>query len=922
MAQEIKLYYQNTRGLRTKREALFANAYECEYDIMCLTETWLNSSCSSACYFSDEYTVFRADRVYSDKIKYGGGVLIACRSVLNAFRRPDLETYEECVWLEIPTCDKSHYLVGCYYFPPNSAPNVFTDHFLDIGEKIDFLKYKVHIYGDFNLPKVDWSTGLVTSDCTATREKAECLIDFSNFHGLYQFNTMKNCAGNILDLILSNVPLFGVQAVRDPLVLVDKYHCPFTLSFFLSFRAVREMVPEKFRYAYGNYLRLYNDLLAYDWSELLETEDVNTGVELLTSTVQGIMKKCIPHRKSKKCRFPCWFSHDLRHYLKKKQKYHKLYVKSESEYWYQRYSLCRKIVKKLIARDEADYHRLLEQNFKKEPSSFWDFVRKQRNDKVSAAVIKTRDGICFKHQDVCQAFADHFSSCFVRHDNTTAVITLEDSADCLAYDIVTEHEVLSAIQKLKPKLSTGIDEIPSFIIKGCADIFGPVLAHLFNLSLRTGVFPRHWKLSVVVPVFKSGDACDVNNFRPVSLICSFAKVFEMIMCERMGSYFKQKISILQHGFLKGRSVETNLCSFLDYTGPHVFNRGQVDAVYFDMTKAFDMVSHEVLLMKMERYGLCPIYCRWLKSYLGSRRNMVRFSGCVSNEFLSSSGVPQGSNLGPLLFLVFINDLPLHVKNSRILLFADDFKLFRNIGDIEDCRQLQADINNVENWCLMNRLKLNIKKTSVLSLTRKRDTVTFDYTLLAGEISRVAHVRDLGVVVDSKLDFRLHVNSIVLRALRHIGLISRLTKKFRRHECLRTLYCALVRPRLEFASVAWNSVSVAYCTKIENVQRKFIRIYYDRYIGRRRFYDYDSLLADLNMSTLGDRRRIRDMQFLQNVVRGYINCGTLLMSLNFRVPHAKAAKCFDTFYPDLHAICPMTRLQILYNKTFNDMDIFA
>lgn len=256
---------------------------------------------------------------------------------------------------------------------------------------------------------------------------------------------------------------------------------------------------------------------------MLETEDVNTGVELLTSTVQGIMKKCIPHRKSKKCRFPCWFSHDLRHYLKKKQKYHKLYVKSESEYWYQRYSLCRKIVKKLIARDEADYHRLLEQNFKKEPSSFWDFVRKQRNDKVSAAVIKTRDGICFKHQDVCQAFADHFSSCFVRHDNTTAVITLEDSADCLAYDIVTEHEVLSAIQKLKPKLSTGIDEIPSFIIKGCADIFGPVLAHLFNLSLRTGVFPRHWKLSVVVPVFKSGDACDVNNFRPVSLICSFAK---------------------------------------------------------------------------------------------------------------------------------------------------------------------------------------------------------------------------------------------------------------------------------------------------------------------------------------------------------------------------------------------------------------
>uniref|UniRef100_A0A0K8RAA5 Putative rte ele1 orf1-h 1e-60-j 4 n=1 Tax=Ixodes ricinus TaxID=34613 RepID=A0A0K8RAA5_IXORI len=197
------------------------------------------------------------------------------------------------------------------------------------------------------------------------------------------------------------------------------------------------------------------------------------------------------------------------------------------------------------------------------------------------------------------------------------------------------------------------------------------------------------------------------------------------------------ITEAQHGFLKGRSVESNLCSFLNFSAPIVSNRGQVDAIYFDMSKAFDRVSHDLLLQKLALHGFSPHLCAWFSSYIKDRRNSVRVEESYSDEFVSKSGVPQGSILGPVLFILFINDIVSCVSDAKILLFADDVKLFLSVRSVLDCTRLQADIEHVSNWCFKDHLSFNPEKTKHIVLSRKRELISFSYNLEGALIPRVS-----------------------------------------------------------------------------------------------------------------------------------------------------------------------------------------
>ena len=322
----------------------------------------------------------------------------------------------------------------------------------------------------------------------------------------------------------------------------------------------------------------------------------------------------IPKRVIRATKYPAWFSKELRYYMRKKAHFHKLFKSSGVELWHAKFKVYRVLVKKLFAHDKRAHQLRVENSLFRKPDEFWRYVKQHTKDTANSISLRSASGEYLSSpQDVANGFANHFRGCY-SSDIFPGVTSPERIVceDVLNITCVNRDEIAEAIRKLKPKFSVGVDQIPSFIVKGCAELFTPVLEHILNHSLRLCLFPSLWKSSVVVPIHKNGDACAVNNYRPVSLLCTFSKIFEIVVHARLSHYFRHKLSALQHGFSKGRSVETNLCSFLHYSVPFVLNRGQVDTVYFDMSKAFDNVNHKLLLHKLSLYGVSPALTRWFQ----------------------------------------------------------------------------------------------------------------------------------------------------------------------------------------------------------------------------------------------------------------------------------------------------------------------
>ena len=532
-------------------------------------------------------------------------------------------------------------------------------------------------------------------------------------------------------------------------------------------------------------------------------------------------------------------------------------------------------VKSLIKRKHREYLAKVEDSLSSNPKHFWSYHKAILHHRTSPSTIITYNGASAKTaSEKANLFNQYFSSTF-SHPSTDNVNEVTSSysfplkTDTLLSNItLCVEEVSDCLNSLDTTKACGPDGIPSRLLKECSQQIAPSLCTIFNYSLICGRFPSEWKSANVTPVHKKNSKEPAENYRPISLLSIVSKVMERCVYNHMYADVIQLISPLQHGFLRKRSCITQLLSVLHNIGQNLDKNTQSDVLYLDFAKAFDSVDHQILVKKLKCYGVAGRLLDWFTDYLNGRTQRVVIDGAVSQWVPVTSGVPQGSILGPLLFVIFINDLPEIIPNgTNTALFADDTKLHRTISSLTDCEGLQQALSNINIWSQQGNMTFNSTKCKVLTITRKQNPVVYDYQLGSAILTRVQQEKDLGVTISSKLTWHHHISVIVAKANKLLGLLKRTCPLLTDIQVRRSLYLSLVKSQLCYATQVWSPAQDMLKAKLERVQRRATKWIFG-YKGKE--MSYHQRLQLLHLLPLCYDREIKDLTFFYKALYGYID----------------------------------------------------
>ena len=388
-------------------------------------------------------------------------------------------------------------------------------------------------------------------------------------------------------------------------------------------------------------------------------------------------------------------------------------------------------------------------------------------------------------------------------------------------------EVESIISDLKKGKSVGPYSIPCDLLKMLNELISPLLVILINESFSTGIFPDKLKIAKVIALHKKGATDDPSNYRPISLLSVFSKIFEKIMHKRLYNFLEVNdiLHPLQFGFRKKHSTQHTLISMTETIKKSIDNGKFECAIFIDLKKAFDTVNHTILLKKLEHYGIRGIPLKWFESYLLNRKQYVSINGYSSEELILRHGVPQGSVLGPLLFLIFINDLPNVSKHLIFYLFADDTSIhFISTDLLQIQKVVNRELRKVRKWLEANRLELNIDKINFVIFRSQQHKVTDNIVLRFGRksIKQESYVKFLGILLDSNLSWKFHLTELSKKPARTAGLFYKI-RHCTAKDTLMLLYHGLFASLLAYGISVWGSTFTTSTDPICILQKKVLKI---------------------------------------------------------------------------------------------------
>ena len=430
---------------------------------------------------------------------------------------------------------------------------------------------------------------------------------------------------------------------------------------------------------------------------------------------------------------------------------------------------------------------------------------------------------------------------------------------------VDPGEVLFILQKLNDKKSADIFKISPKLVKICATELHVKLTCLFNLSFKTGKFPSNLKIANVIPIFNSGSKMECGNYRPISLLPIFGKFFEKIMHSRIYSFIESQNILIksQYGFQKGKSTEQALVDIQSKIVNSFENKEIPCCIFLDFAKAFDTVNHKILIDKLYYYGIRGSPLDWITSYLTNRSQCVTINNHTSSKLPITCGVPQGSILGPMLFLLYINDIVSSASKVDFQLFADDTCIFFSHKDKQILENtLNSELALIHDWLVANKLSLNVSKSNLLTFRNKNSTEGPMITLKINNeiVAEKAYAKYLGIIFDNKLTWHFHIEHIALKLTKSNGLIAKL-RHFISLDKLKLIYNALIQPHLDYGSLSWSSASDSQLNRLTKLQNKTVKLM----SFKKRFHSPTPLFLDIKVLPLKQSIMLNQIKFIWKIL---------------------------------------------------------
>ena len=864
--------YTNADQLQNKRDDLLMVIAHDRPDIIFITECLpkaLMCPASSALYSIPGYTLFTNfdfDTVKDGCKKSIRGICIFVEVSIQAdeIAFAQFDSIEH-LWISVRLRGSDLLTAGCIYRSPSVNAHQSIDELARLLHSV-VLSCPSHllICGDFNIPQIDWST----SFCHAPDSHfAHRFLDVIQDCLLHQHVTRPTRfrdgeEPHLLDLLFTNeegmvtaleyLPGLGKS---DHIVLCFRLAC---------YTSLPPTSTERLNLNRANWDKLNEGIARVNW-EHLTSLDVQTGYAFFNESLQRLMSLYIPKGRSSKMRKNIYMTSHALKLKKEKNKLWDKYASTRDPLALARFRVSRNRLRRLTRKLRRDFEHRLASGIKSNPKAFWRYSNTRLRTKTSIGSLRSPSGeVASSHEEKANVLNCFFGSVFTRENSDEVpMFARRDDIPELSDIDISPSLVERKLSALNPSSAPGPDGCHPRVLREVRQVLSQPLALLYRRSLDLGTVPDEWKLARVVPIFKKGDKSNPGNYRPVSLTAVTCKILESLIRDRLLQHLSESdiLSNDQHGFRPKRSCNTQLLEVLDNWSKAFESRDPVDVLYLDFCKAFDSVPHRRLLHKLSSYGVCGKLLSWIESFLVGRRQQVVVQGCSSDWTSVDSGVPQGSVLGPLLFLVYVNDLP-NVVQGHIKMFADDTKIFSTVTSPRDSISLQADLDALTQWSDTWMLPFNEEKCKVLHLGRANKA--YQYTMRVSPMIDSTLERDLGVHIDPELKFRQQASAAVSKATQVLAVIRRsfaLLDSF----TLPLLYKALVRPHLEFGNLVWGPFNRADEKLVERVQRRATRM-----VSDIRHLCYEERLRSLTLPSLYYRRKRGDMIYLYQIFSGGID----------------------------------------------------